>query len=99
MMAKDQFKREREEEKREMSKADVIRASKMPAHQKEQYLRDIGEVPQKEEVFDPSKVTFQVYAQIRDVPKDRRQAMLVFPKASGVKLATLSEWDEIYKNF
>jgi hypothetical protein len=97
-MAREERVKEKVEESGPKSKADAIRASKMPDWQKEQYLKDIGET-KSEEVFDPKKVSFPVYATVRKVPVDKRKAMLVYPKAVGVKAATLEEWDEIYKQF
>lgn len=79
------------------SKADVIRESKLPDSEKERYLREIGEL--KDEPFDPSKISLEVYATIKSVPVERVKSMKVYPKASGVKLATLAEWNEIFKNF
>jgi|GEM_PF-5792902 len=85
------------EEKVVKSKADVIRASSLPEHQKDKYLRDIGEI--KGEEHDPSKVSFEVYAAVRKIKPGRHKAMLVYPGAKGKKQATLTEWDQIFKNF
>lgn len=79
------------------SKADAIRESKLPDSEKEKYLRQIGEL--KDEPFDPSKISIEVYATIKSVPVERVKAMKVYPTAIGVKLATLAEWNEIFKNF
>jgi hypothetical protein len=78
------------------SKADVIRESALTPAQKDKYLRDIGEI--KDE-FDPSKVSFEVYATVRKVPRGRHHAMKVFPPAKAVSAASLTEWDQIFKNF
>ena len=78
------------------SKADVIRESGLTPAQKDKYLRDIGEI--KDE-FDPKKVSFDVYATVRKIPPGRNKAMTLYPNAVGVKSATLTEWDEIFKNF
>jgi hypothetical protein len=78
------------------SKADIIRASALSPAQKDKYLRDIGEI--KDE-FDPSKVSFEVYATVRKVPRGRHYAMKAYPSAKTVKTASLTEWDQIFKNF
>lgn len=106
-MAKNKFERTMDGEELEVvtvdekkvvkSKADTIRESKLPDHQKEKYLRDIGEI--KSDEHDPSKVSFEVYAAVRKIKPGRHKAMLVYPDAKGKKHATLTEWDQIFKNF
>lgn len=97
-MAKDRNQNsQRELEPVVPSKADLIRNSKMPDAQKEACLREIGEI--KDKPFNPNEVTFHVYATVRKIPVDMQKAMLVYPKANGVRLATLTEWDEIFKQF
>ena len=77
-------------------KAEVIRSSSMPEAQKESYLRKIGALAPDSNA---GKVPFHVYAKLRKTERDRINAMRVYPKASLVRLATLKEWDEIFKDF
>jgi len=99
-MAKDYRKQQAEEKSVEeaapMSKADQIRASALPEHKKQEYLKMIGE---SKEVFDEKKVSFDVYAQVAGIKPAMKKALLVFPKAVGIKSATLEEWKEIFKDF
>ena len=78
------------------AKAKAIMESSMPEAQKQKYLADIGMV---KTVSDNGKVPFNVYARLRKVPKDRLKAMEVYPKAVSVRLASIDEWDEIFKAF
>lgn len=85
-------------EKREWSiesKAEAIRASKMPESQKREYLQQLGVIPKAEQ----RGVPFAVYAKIRKIAKSLHSAMVAYPKAKGISLASLEEWDEIFKNF
>lgn len=92
----EELKEYRVESEVKKSKADIIRESALSPAQKDQYLRDIGEI--KDE-FDPKKVSFEVYASVRKISKTRHKAMLVYPPAKAVKAASLTEWDQIFKNF
>jgi hypothetical protein len=77
-------------------KAQAILDSKMPEDQKQAYLKSIGWT---KEPSHHGKVTFATYAKIRKVTKDRLSALAHYPQAKSVKMATLEEWDNIFKNF
>lgn len=77
-------------------KAQAIMDSKMPEEQKQAYLKSIGWT---KEPSHHGKVTFMTYAKIRKVAKDRLSALSHYPQAKSVRLATLEEWDNIFKNF
>lgn len=78
----------------ERNKAQEILDSNMPKWKKDEYLEQLGKVKQKK-----SGIPFPVYAKIKKIPQHLHKAMLVFPKAKGVELASLEEWDQIFKNF
>lgn len=96
------FERRRKEPVREdkgfslEKKAKIIMDSKMPEEQKTAYLKQIGWI---KEPSDKGKVTFATYAKVRKIEKDRQSALAHYPKAKNVRLATLEEWDNIFKNF
>ena len=77
-------------------KAQAIMDSKMPEAQKQAYLKSIGWT---KEPSHHGKVTFATYAKIRKVEKDRLSALSYYPQAKSVRLATLEQWDNIFKNF
>ena len=77
-------------------KAQTIIDSKMPESQKQIYLKEIGAI--KEESYE-GKVSFGVYAKAKNIEIGRHLAMKAYPKAKQVRLATLAEWDEIFKEF
>lgn len=77
-------------------KVKVIVESKMPEEQKQAYLKQIGAV--REESYE-GKVSFGVYAKAKKIEVGRHLAMKAYPKAKSVRLATLDEWDEIFKEF
>jgi len=79
------------------SKADAIRASKLPEHKKNEYLAQIGEGPKA--IADDAKISLDVYVQLAGIRPDHKAALLAYPKAKGVKSATLAEWKEIFKGF
>jgi hypothetical protein len=72
----------------------AIEASNLPDSQKAEYLKSLGIGVVKE-----SGVTFSVYAKVRKIEQSRHSAMLAFPKAKGIRLASLEKWDEIFKEF
>lgn len=72
----------------------AIEASDLPDSQKKEYLKSLGIGVVKE-----SGVTFSVYAKVRKIEPSRHSAMLAFPKAKGIRLASLEKWDEIFKEF
>ena len=77
-------------------KVKTIIESRMPEEQKKIYLKQIGAV--KEEDYE-GKVSFGVYAKAKKIEISRHLAMKAYPKAKIVRLATLEEWDEIFKEF
>jgi len=77
-------------------KIEEIEASKMPTDQKRSY---INELSKKTEVAATNKIPFGVYVKIKSVRKCLWSGMLTYPKAVGVKFATIQEWDEIFKGF
>jgi len=77
------------------AKAEIIRNSKMPEWQKEEYLKKLGFVKEKKEKLVP----FGVYAKIKKIPPHLHRAILIQPKAKGLKLASMEQWDEVYKSF
>ena len=77
-------------------KAQAILDSKMPEEQKQAYLKQIGWITP---ASDEGKVTFATYAKVRKISKDRMSALSHYPKAKSVRLATLEDWDNIFKNF
>lgn len=91
----DEEKVERFERSKKPSKIDVIKASKMPDWQKKQM---IDQLEKKDESLE-GKVPFGIYAKIKKLGSGAQKAMLAYPEAKKVSLATLKEWDEIFKNF
>lgn len=77
------------------TKAEEILSSKMPQKQKEASLKKIGFITDKK----VEGVSFEVYAKIRKIDIWRHRAMLAYPKAKTIRLATLKQWDEIFKDF
>jgi len=77
-------------------KAEAILNSSMPEAQKQAYLREIG---YHKESSDEGKVPLHVYVTVKKVAKHKHGAMQVYPKAQGVRLASIEEWDEIFKDF
>lgn len=68
--------------------------SKIPESQKIEYIARL-EGTKKEKVGVP----FVVYAKLRGIKQDLQRAMLAFPKCQGIEVATLKQWDEIFKDF
>ena len=77
-------------------KIKAINESQMPEEQKIALLKEIGAI--KEESTD-GKIPFIIYAKVKKIGTDRHKAMLAYPEATGVSLASIEEWDEIFKNF
>ena len=77
-------------------KLKAIEESKMPEAQKMALLKELGVV--KESKVD-GKITFASFAKIRSIVHSKHEAMKFYPPALNVRLATLKEWDEIFKNF
>jgi hypothetical protein len=69
--------------------------SKMPESQKQEYLKSLNpEIDSGE-----GKMPFHIYARIRKIVPSMHKAYMVYPKAKAVKMATLEQWDEIFKEF
>lgn len=82
-------------------KIEAILSSKMPANEKSEYIDNLVFDAKAEFLAkaDVNRVSFAVYAKIRKIKKSLLDGMVAFPKAQGVALASLEEWDEIYKSF
>lgn len=76
-------------------KEQMILKSKMPLNQKNALLKQIGVLKEEAE----KGVPFNVYSRIKNIKSGLQEAMLVFPKAKGVRLATIEAWDSIFKDF
>lgn len=79
-----------------IDKAKAIMDSAMPEDQKMAYLREIGAVA-KEDLT--NKVGLDVYFTVKKIDRMCHGAMKVYPKAVGIRLATIEQWDEIFKDF
>jgi hypothetical protein len=67
----------------------------MPEKQKREYIAKLqGKVEDSSD-----KVPFHVYARIRKHDQHLHKAMQAYPAAKNIRLASLSQWDEIFKNF
>lgn len=78
-----------------MAKIKAIEESKMPLEQKEAMLKEMG--AKVEEI--PQGIPFEVFARIKKIPKTMHKAMQLYPKAKSVSLASLAEWESIFKDF
>lgn len=76
-------------------KIEEILASRLPEKQKEEYIERLT----AKKVENVNRVPFAVYAKIKKIKPNLISGMVAYPKANGVVLASLEEWDEIYKNF
>lgn len=76
-------------------KIKTIQESRMPEEQKAEYIERL--IPKKDE--NVNRIPFSVYVKIRKIRKALVSGMIAFPKAKGVTIASLEDWDEIYKNF
>jgi hypothetical protein len=78
-----------------VKKIEKIENSKMPEKQKREYIAKLqGKVEDSSD-----KVPFHVYARIRKHDQHLHKAMQAYPAAKNIRLASLSQWDEIFKNF
>jgi hypothetical protein len=95
----DKFERKKRDEGREESglerKIKAIKDSSMPIEQQEALLKEIGVKVDEA----PKGVPFNVYAQVKKIPKTMHKAMQLYPKAKNVSLASLEEWESIFKDF
>jgi len=76
-------------------KIKTIQESRMPEQQKAAYIEML--TPKNDE--NVNRIPFAVYVKIRKIRKTLMSGMIAFPAAKGVTVASLEEWDEIYKNF
>ena len=86
---------ERFENNKKPSKIEVIKASKMPDWQKQKLIEELE--GSKEDLT--GKIPFAVYAKIKKLGSSMQKAMLAYHGAKSIRLATLAEWDEIFKSF
>lgn len=77
------------------SKADVVRESKLPEWQKRELLAQL----EKESLPKEDKISFDVYCIIMKVSPEMKMGMAAYPLARDMKLASLSKWNDIFKNF
>lgn len=82
-------------ERKKPSKIDVIKASKMPDWQKKQLIDKLEDKVENLE----GKIPFNVYARIKKFSGTLQKAMTAYPDAKKISLATIEEWDLIFKNF
>jgi len=80
-------------------KAKQILESNMSEDEKEKYLRRLGLKADSGEKQEGKLIPFPIYAKIRKIKPELHKAMQVYPKAKGLKGASLAEWDEIFKSF
>lgn len=77
------------------AKIERIMASAMPESQKAEYVEMLRPaVKEKQDC-----VPFSVYAIVKGIPDYISKSMQSFPPAKGTKLASLKEWDQVYKDF
>jgi len=77
------------------AKEKAIMESNLPEAEKKAYLVRLGLIEEKVE----EGIPFKVYARLRKIPNHLQEAMMVWPNARGIKLATAKNWDEIFKEF
>lgn len=77
-------------------KIKAINESAMPDSQKKALLKEIGAVSVESM---EGKIPFAVYARVRKIEIGRQKAMLAYPKAKATSVASLEEWDMIFKEF
>lgn len=82
-------------ERKKPSKVEVIKASKMPDWQKKQLIDKLEDKAEDLE----GKIPFNVYAKIKKLGGTMQKAMTAYPEAKKISLATIEEWDLIFKNF
>jgi hypothetical protein len=77
-------------------KMEAIKTSKLPDKEKEAFIARLTASSKGEDV---NAVTFDVYVRIKKVRPSLHPGMLAYPKVKGVKMATVQQWDEIFRNF
>lgn len=78
------------------TKVEQIKASNLSDSEKEAYIRRLRGGASAE---DANRVPFNVYANVRQIKRERRDGMLAYPPAAGVVTASMTVWDEIFKDF
>lgn len=76
-------------------KIKAIKESKMPEDQQNEMLKEIGALCEARQ----EGIPFTVYAKIKQIPKTMHKAMQLYPQAKNVSLASLKEWEIIFKDF
>ncbi len=74
-------------------KIEDIKNSKMPEWQKEKYIQSL--LPKEEE----KGIPFHIYAKLKGIKPTAVAAMKVYPKATGIRLATMERWDKLFEGF
>ncbi len=74
-------------------KIEDIKNSKMPEWQKEKYIQSL--LPKEEE----KGIPFHIYAKLKGIKPTAAAAMKVYPKAVGIRLATMERWDKLFIGF
>lgn len=82
-------------ERKKPSKIDVIKASKMPDWQKKELIDKLEDKGEELE----GRIPFGIYARIKKLGGSMQKAMIAYPAAKKISLATIEEWDLIFKNF
>lgn len=95
--SKKESKKDREKAPEIPQKVRQILDSKMSEIEKKKYLEHLGLV--KKDEPKGNEVSFMVYARVKGISSHLHRAMMAYPKAKSVRLATLSQWDEIFKDF
>ena len=77
------------------SKIEKIKESSLPASQKREM---IGKLLEKKNITQKgNRISFSVYANLKNIKDGIRPGMIAFAKQT--KMATVQEWDEIFKDF
>ena len=74
-------------------KIEKIKKSSLPASQKQEMISRLSKV----NVTQRDRVSFSVYANLRNIKDGIRSGMVAFAKHA--KMASIQEWDEIFKDF
>jgi antitoxin component of RelBE/YafQ-DinJ toxin-antitoxin module len=77
----------------------LIKASKMPEQVKEKYIYRIMEKTRMLLGKSAEAISLGVYVRLKKTNPELIAAMENYPKAVGVKAATMAMWDDIFKNF
>lgn len=74
-------------------KIQTIINSRMPEKQKEEYIQSL--LP----VVEEKGIPFHIYVKVKGIVPTVAAGMRAYPKASGIKLATIERWDKIFEGF